>query len=206
MISTVFKHTVIGAAAIAFSCGAWAQLPDAGAASAARASPSASAAAVSMPALSAADRRFIKTAAMGGMAEVSIAALAEKQASSPQVKEFAVRLVKDHSAVNSELKQLASSKDIQLPEKLDAAQQRQLGWLRQKQGTDFDHSFMRYTVRDHQKDIADFQTAASSSDAAVQSFAAKTLPTLQEHSTMAEGIHSALRASANAPGTASSAP
>jgi len=51
--------------------------------------------------LSQADMKFIHEAAMGGMAEVEIGRVAERNAQNPQVKQFGARMVKDHDAANA---------------------------------------------------------------------------------------------------------
>ena len=65
------------------------------------------------------DMNFVKEAAMGGMAEVELGRLAEQNAQSDQVKQFAARQVRDHSAGNNELAALASGKGATLPQQLD---------------------------------------------------------------------------------------
>jgi putative membrane protein len=58
-----------------------------------------------------------------------------------------------------------------------------------KSGTEFDTEFARMAVEDHQKDIAEFEKAASSaSDSDVKAWAAKTLPTLRAHLKEAESL------------------
>jgi putative membrane protein len=48
---------------------------------------------------------------------------------------------------------------------------------------------MNLMVKDHQKDVADFENASkTSADPQVRQFAAETLPTLQEHLQQAEKI------------------
>lgn len=44
-------------------------------------------------------------------------------------------------------------------------------------------------VDDHTKAVKEFQMAANSPDADIKAFAAKTLPTLQEHLKLAQEIH-----------------
>jgi len=64
---------------------------------------------------SAADTKFIKEAAEGGMAEVALGQLAVEKASSADVKKFGQRMVDDHSKANDELKQLAAQKNVTCP-------------------------------------------------------------------------------------------
>src|SRR5581483_9505444 len=70
-----------------------------------------------------ADSTFAMKAAQGGMAEVKMGQLAEQKASSPEVKQFAQRMVTDHTKANSELKQAAAQDNITLPTSLDSKDQ-----------------------------------------------------------------------------------
>src|SRR4029453_4222157 len=69
----------------------------------------------SRAALSSADSAFLADAARGGMKEVELGQLAVEPAASPDVKKFGQRMIDDHSKVNTELKQLAASKNVTLP-------------------------------------------------------------------------------------------
>ena len=51
-------------------------------------------------ALAKGDRTFIEKAAKGGIAEVELGNLAQQKAQNQQVKDFAARMVKDHSKAN----------------------------------------------------------------------------------------------------------
>ena len=54
--------------------------------------------------LAAADTKFVQEAAVGGMAEVALGKLAATKATNPDVKQFAQRMIDDHSKANAELK------------------------------------------------------------------------------------------------------
>lgn len=180
--------------------------------------------------LSHGDESFIKDAAKGGMMEVEMGQLGVQKAQSSEVKQFAQRLVDDHTKANTELKQLAASKGVTLPdssgshitgtaENKDRTQvrdrsetDRQLGfWDRRElkklqgmSGTDFDREFVKTAVNDHEKDVKEFEKASQNlDDSELKAFAAKTLPTLQQHLSQAKGLQTTVNA--GAPGTDSGA-
>ena len=136
--------------------------------------------------------QFIHNAAIGGMAEVKLGKLAERKASSEDVKSFGKRMVDDHSAANEELKSLASKKNVTLPKDVDAKHKAAYDRLSKLSGAEFDRAFMDAMAQDHREVVAEFEKAAKSSDADVQAFASKTLPTLHEHLDSAQQIVSSI--------------
>jgi putative membrane protein len=140
------------------------------------------------------DSNFVHQAAIGGMTEVKLGNIAQQQASNAQVKQFGARMVKDHSKANDELKQLASRKGIDVPPELDSKHQKDVDQLQKKQGAEFDRAYMDHMVEDHRKDVSDFRKEANAGkDPDIKAFAAKTLPTLEEHLQMAESIQAAVK-------------
>src|ERR1035438_4279975 len=74
-------------------------------------------------ALSMADTNFILAAAQGGMTEVKLGELASTSGVRDDVKSFGRMMVKDHTAINDNLKALAAQKGVTLPDSLDAKHQ-----------------------------------------------------------------------------------
>src|SRR3954469_9307461 len=140
-----------------------------------------------LAAVSGADKAFATEAAHGGLAEVQMGELALQKASSPQVKEFAQRMVRDHTQANQDLMQLGKSENLTLPTQLDAKHKSEMDRLSAMSGNAFDAAYMQHMVQDHKKTVADFQKQAQSgSDPALKSFAQKYLPIIQQHLQMAE--------------------
>jgi putative membrane protein len=140
-----------------------------------------------LAALSAADKTFATEAAHGGLAEVQLGQLAEEKATSPQVKEFAQRMVKDHTEANQELMQVSRSENLELPTQLDAQHKSEMDRLRALSGNAFDTAYMQHMVQDHRKTVADFQKQAQSgTDPGLKSFAQNYLPILQQHLQLSE--------------------
>jgi putative membrane protein len=141
----------------------------------------------------AADSNFLTKAAEGNMAEVQLGDLAKEKASSSAVKNFAQRMVDDHSRTLAEIQKMAGDKAVTLPDQLTgkfAAVKERLSKL---SGAGFDRAYMTDMVSDHREDVKEFeQHAKTGTDPDIKAFAAKTLPVLQEHLRMAEAVHSEL--------------
>jgi len=133
---------------------------------------------------------FAKQAAMDGMAEVELGKLASDKASNSDVKQFGQRMVDDHGKANDELKSWASSNNVTLPTAVSAQQKAMHDKLAKMSGDAFDRAYASHMVTDHAKAVALFQKESkSASNADLKAWAAKTLPTLQEHHKMARDIN-----------------
>jgi putative membrane protein len=128
------------------------------------------------------DLEFILEAAQGGMAEVELGKVAAQQGTSDEVKKFGQRMVDDHSKGEAELKTIAGQRGITLPSDLDAKDKALMTRLSKMHGASFDRTYMRNMVSDHRQDVAAFKREATSGkDPEVKAWAAKMLPTLEEH-------------------------
>ncbi len=155
--------------------------------------------------MSSADKEFVRKAAEGGMAEVQMGQMAKDHGNSAYVKNFGEKLVTDHTKANDELKSTVGS-NFNWPTELNKQDKDEMDRLSKLTGDQFDRAFMKHEVADHKKDIAEFQKEANSgSDPNVKAFAAKTLPTLQEHLRIAEDYGKGNAVSSNATGTSGSA-
>ena len=139
--------------------------------------------------LSPADQKFIKEAAEGGLAEVELGQLATEKGSSDDVKKFGQRMIDDHGKANDQLKQIASSKGVDLPSEPSAKNKATKDRLSKLSGEQFDKAYMTDMLQDHKIDIAAFRRESTSGrDQDVKSFATQTLPTLQDHLKDAQSI------------------
>ena len=124
--------------------------------------------------------------------------MAADKAESDAVKNFGQRKMTDHGKANQELKDLAASEGVTLPTEMNAeakALQKELSGL---SGAEFDKAYMKEMLKDHKKDISAFKKEAEQGqDADVKNWAAKTLPTLQEHYTIAQTTSSQIDVKSN---------
>jgi putative membrane protein len=136
-----------------------------------------------------ADHKFAMEAAMGGMMEVELGRLAAQKGASDEVRQFGQRMVDDHTKGNEDLMQVASGKGMTLPTALGPKMQAEMQKLSALSGEKFDKEYVKMMVKDHRKDVGEFEKeAAGGMDADIKSFAARTLPTLQEHLRMIQRI------------------
>lgn len=137
--------------------------------------------------LSAGDRRFVEKAAASGLAEVQAGQLAQQKATDPKVKDFAQKMVTDHTTANQKLMALAQAKGLTPPAALDDKHQAELTKLQNADGAKFDKLYMKGQLRDHQEAVRLFQNEADKGqDADLKAFATQTLPILQQHLDMAK--------------------
>jgi putative membrane protein len=125
---------------------------------------------------------FVKEAASGGMMEVQLGKLAQKKASSKDVKDFGALMVKDHSKANDQLKSVAKKNNITLSKKLMDKHQKHVDELSKLSGKDFDEEYVNMMKDDHEEDISKFQKASEDlENNDVKNFAKNTLPVLKKH-------------------------
>src|SRR5438874_12133670 len=132
--------------------------------------------------LSSADKAFIKDAAKGGMMEVAMGRVAEKNATNSEVKNFGARMMKDHSKANEDLKAIAKEDNVEWPAEKEAGK-----WKSDK-------DYMDAMVKDHEKDLAAFEKEAKNgSDPDVKRFAEKTSTVVRKHLDLAKEIQGKLK-------------
>ena len=144
--------------------------------------------------LSNSDYKFAVDATRGGMSEVNLAQLAIQKATDSGVRQFAQRMLADHTKANQQLAQILSQKGVTIPTETSSSEQRELDRLQKLSGPDFDKAYMEHMLRDHKKDVKEFEKASESAkDTDIKAFAANTLPVLQEHLKMAEDLDKTVR-------------
>jgi len=144
--------------------------------------------------LPSADADFLKNAATGGMMEVELGKIAQRNASRTTIKEFGALMVKDHGMGGDKIKSLAASKNYALPDSLTDKQSREKDRLQKKTGNDFDRDYVKMMVDDHKEDIKDFEKEATNGkDPDIKTFAENTLRMLHRHLDKAQAIEAALK-------------
>jgi putative membrane protein len=131
---------------------------------------------------------FMKEAAMGSLMEIEAGKLAANNAADPRVKDFAARMVADHTKASMELKPIAQELGILLPSVAAGAHSDHLKILGSKTGAAFDRAYMDLMVKDHAKTVQLFKLYTAARHPAIAEFAGKYLPVIENHYNQAKTI------------------
>jgi putative membrane protein len=142
--------------------------------------------------ISAEDQEFLTKAIQSGAAEVAISNLALEKSQNEQVRNFAERMVKDHTAANQRLMSLEDASGRTVPKEMDQKHEAILEQLSQLSGEDFDRQYMQGQVQDHQAAVELFATEATQPSGPVDALAGELLPALRMHLQMAEEISNSM--------------
>lgn len=135
------------------------------------------------------DDEFVIQAAQTNLLEISAGELAVDQANDEAVRQYAQRMVDDHSRATQNLQQVASANGIALPTDMGPQYQATLDQLEGLSGAEFDQVYMTEMVNSHQQAIALFQNQAErGTDQELQTWAEQLIPSLQVHLEAAEAL------------------
>jgi putative membrane protein len=148
-------------------------------------------------ALAATSNDFVDKAAAGGIAEVEASRLALEKSASADVKEFANRMITDHSKANDELAALAKKYDIEVPDSTTLTKQAKEKILDMRDES-FDAAYADNQVKAHEEAIELFKKEANTvtddrvkGATELKGFAQKMLPALEKHLGMAKTLQAA---------------
>ena len=135
------------------------------------------------------DAAFLVNVASYSMLDVEMSQMAQRKATSPDVKYLAQLIVGEHAAMQKALQQLASQKSIVLPAGLGAEQAKRLGELGALNGPAFDRTYVDLLESSHKTSIDEFDDMSDDAyDGDIRAFAANYLAPLKTHLDAAEKL------------------
>ena len=135
------------------------------------------------------DSDFMVKAASCNNAEIQIGKLASSRSDSPNVKDFAARLVEDHQSAYDRLAELFKNRKIGVAAGLEKPTKDELSRLGGLRGTEFDRAFLKHMIDEHKKAISVFENQIKKGkEQEVTDYAKRTLPELQKHLKRAEEL------------------
>jgi putative membrane protein len=134
---------------------------------------------------------FTEQAAVIGQAEVELGKVAMNNAGDAKIREYAERLVKDHTEAAAKLNRIAAKEGLQVPQTLDGEHQALKQKLSGLKGSAFDREYTKAMAKGHDKAVALFEAASQgvAMPDDLKEFAAATLPTLEQHRELAHSLH-----------------
>lgn len=133
---------------------------------------------------------FVKEATTSDMFEIQSSRLAQSKGGT-ETKTFAAKMVAAHTKTSSDLKSMVQGGSVkaELPIEMTSSQKSMLDKLKGLNREDFNKQYMSDQVSAHKDAVSLFQRYAKSGEnASLKSWAGKTLPTLQDHLKMAQGL------------------
>ena len=136
------------------------------------------------------DQAFVTKAMEGGMAEVELGKLAADKSQSPDVKQFAEKMVNDHSQMGDKwFKPVAKEIGVSEPKGPSKKDKKLIEKLQGLSGQEFDTQYIQAMVKDHKEDLKDFQSEAQAAqDPNVKQIAEQGTKVVSQHLQMIEQI------------------
>jgi putative membrane protein len=132
--------------------------------------------------------------------EIQLATLASRQASSPQVRQIAKKLIADHTTNREQVRALAQKIDVTLTParggSVSAADSAAMpADLQGKSGAEFDRAFLQHEINDHQSNIQKIETQMlpSVQDEQIKRYLQKTVTAMQGHLSSLEQAQQQIR-------------
>lgn len=139
------------------------------------------------------DMAFLAGAAEAQQAGMTLSRMAMERSRNDAVKQFAQRMLQDHTKAGQEVSKLAESLRMSLTETRTDRPRRSPEKLSQLSGAAFDQAYIKHELSDHKKTLAEFAKKAKAiKHPQIREWASATLPLLKEHIILAKGLAGAL--------------
>ncbi len=139
------------------------------------------------------DSLFVKQAIMGNNGEIAAAKMALAKSQNQQVKDYAQKMIDDHTKMLDELHALAAQEKIKYKDEPTGDGKKLAKKLDGLSGAEFDKAYVDGMVKDHKGDVRDFTGEVNTGkDQPVKDAAQKSLPTIQEHLQMVQGLQKSM--------------
>lgn len=136
--------------------------------------------------VSAQDREFAMQATYSNLAEIAMGQLALTETEDESIRQFAQMMVTEHTQVQDELRYLAESYDLEIPDTLNSEHQALHEELEQLEGYAFDSAYISSQVVAHQQAQQIFKKQIDQGENLdVVKLASSTLPHISAHLTQA---------------------
>jgi putative membrane protein len=132
---------------------------------------------------------------MANAMEIEAGRIAQDRAQDDKVKDYAKKMVDDHSEADERVTKIAEKNGISLadPKASDKHKQahiQQLDKLKKMEGAQFDHAYMGMMAKDHQHVLKELKTAQQTvKNEDLKALLGDLVPKVEEHARMAQQLH-----------------
>jgi putative membrane protein len=136
------------------------------------------------------DQAFVSQAMEGGVAEVQLGQLAQEKSQSSDVQQFGKKMVSDHTQMGEKwLKPVAKQMGVNEPKGPSKKDKKLIEKLQGLSGPQFDTEYIQAMLKDHKKDLKDFQNETQmAQDPTVKQIAQQGSNIIQQHLQLIEQI------------------
>jgi putative membrane protein len=105
------------------------------------------------------------------------------------VKQFAQRMIDDHTKMNDQMKPVAQQLGVDVPGQISKKDRATMAKLQALSGPAYDQAYIKDMVKDHKQDLSDFQMEASSGqDQTVKDAASQGSKVIAQHLQLAQQL------------------
>ncbi len=135
------------------------------------------------------DKTFLMNSAEGSMAEITMSKLALQKSKNEDVKQYAQKMIDDHTTLMNNMKPIADKMGVQPPTKLNPSHQAEAARLKSMSGEKFDKEYITAMVGDHHKDLGEFTTEQNTTqDPDLKAAVTQGTPIIKMHVDMIDQI------------------
>jgi putative membrane protein len=142
------------------------------------------------PGQSMGDQAFLGKAIEGSKAEIQLGQLAEQKSQSADVKQFAQKMVADHSQMNDKwFDPIAKQLGVSEPKGPSKKDKKLIAKLQGLSGDEFDKEYITVMLKDHHDDLKDFKSEAEAAqDPNLKQVAQQGANIISQHLQLAEQV------------------
>jgi putative membrane protein len=136
-----------------------------------------------------ADKMFVGRALQSDMAEVQLGQLILQKSKNEQVKQFAQKMIDDHSQLGDKVKMFAKQIGVEIPNQVSKKDKATMAKFQELSASEYDQAYIKEMVKDHKKYLSELQMeGATGQDEAVKNAASQISQVIAQHLQMIEQI------------------
>ena len=135
------------------------------------------------------DKMFVKKAMQDSLAAVQLGELTLHQSSNEQVKQFARKMIDDHTKLNEQMRPVAQQLGVEIPTEVSKKDKSLMSKMQAVSGPAYDQAYIKETVKDHKQDLSEFHREVSNAqNVGVRNAAAQGSQIISEHLVLAQQL------------------